>query len=208
MIQIFEGAEWGEGSPVLNDMYRDRKRIFVDLLGWNVPVIDGAYEIDQFDDEHAIYVVATNERGEHDGSIRLLPSIRPHVLGNIFPELCDGPVPSGEHIFELSRACLSPRNRAARRLQIRNAVTTAVVEFALLRGIRRFTCIADSGWLSQILSLGWDCRPLGLPREIAGLSTGALVIEIDGDTPDKLRSAGSYVPMRIVHAHTDGRAAA
>ena len=93
-------------------------------------------------------------------------------------------------------------------MQIRNAVTTAVVEFALLRGIRRFTCIADSGWLSQILSLGWDCRPLGLPREIAGLSTGALVIEIDGDTPDKLRSAGTYVPMRIVHAHTDGRAAA
>lgn len=208
MIQIFEGAEWGEGSPVLNDMYRDRKRIFVDMLGWDVPVIDGAYEIDQFDDEHAIYVVATNERGEHDGSIRLLPSIRPHVLGNIFPELCDGPVPSGEHIFELSRACLSPRNRAARRLEVRNTVTTAVVEFALLRGIRRFTCIADSGWLSQILSLGWDCRPLGLPREIAGLSTGALVIEIDGDTPDKLRSAGTYVPMRIVHAHTHGRAAA
>jgi len=208
MIQIFEGAEWGEGSPVLNDMYRDRKRIFVDMLGWDVPVIDGAYEIDQFDDEHAIYVVATNERGEHDGSIRLLPSIRPHVLGNIFPELCDGPVPSGEHIFELSRACLSPRNRAARRLEVRNTVTTAVVEFALLRGIRRFTCIADSGWLSQILSLGWDCRPLGLPREIAGLSTGALVIEIDGDTPDKLRTAGTYVPMRIVDAHTHGRAAA
>lgn len=208
MIQIFDGAEWGEGSPVLNDMYRDRKRIFVDMLGWDVPVIDGAYEIDQFDDEHAIYVVATNERGEHDGSIRLLPSIRPHVLGNIFPELCDGPVPSGEHIFELSRACLSPRNRAARRLEVRNTVTTAVVEFALLRGIRRFTCIADSGWLSQILSLGWDCRPLGLPREIAGLSTGALVIEIDGDTPDKLRTAGTYVPMRIVHAHTHGRAAA
>ncbi|BAK66638.1 putative autoinducer synthesis protein [Sphingobium sp. SYK-6] len=208
MIEIFEGAEWGESSPVLNGMYRDRKRIFVDLLGWDVPVVDGAYEIDQFDDEHAIYVVATNERGEHDGSIRLLPSVRPHVLGNIFPELCDGPVPSGEHIFELSRACLSPRNRAARRLQVRNAVTTAVVEFALLRGIRRFTCIADSGWLSQILSLGWDCRPLGLPREIAGLSTGALVIEIDGDTPDKLRSAGTYVPMRIVHAHADGRAAA
>lgn len=208
MIQIFEGAEWGEGSPVLNDMYRDRKRIFVDMLGWDVPVIDGTYEIDQFDDEHAIYVVATNERGEHDGSIRLLPSIRPHVLGNIFPELCDGPVPSGEHIFELSRACLSPRNRAAHRLEVRNTVTTAVVEFALLRGIRRFTCIADSGWLSQILSLGWDCRPLGLPREIAGLSTGALVIEIDGDTPDKLRSAGTYVPMRIVDAHTHGRAAA
>ena len=89
-----------------------------------------------------------------------------------------------------------------------SAVTTAVVEFALLRGIDRFTCIADSGWLSQILSLGWDCRPLGLPRDIAGLNTGALVIEIDSDTPDKLRTAGTYVPMRIVHANADGRAAA
>lgn len=208
MIQIFEGAQLANGLPILDGMYRDRKKIFVDLLGWDVPVVDGAYEIDQFDDEHAIYVVATNEKGEHEGSIRLLPSRRPHVLGSIFPELCDGAIPVGENVFELSRACLSPRNRAARRLQVRNAVTTAVVEFALLRGIDRFTCIADSGWLSQILSLGWDCRPLGLPREIAGLNTGALVIEIDSDTPDKLRTAGTYVPMRIVHAHADGRAAA
>ena len=70
MIQIFEGAQWANGLPILDGMYRDRKKIFVDLLGWDVPVVDGAYEIDQFDDEHAIYVVATNEKCEDEGSIQ------------------------------------------------------------------------------------------------------------------------------------------
>lgn len=120
MIQIFEGAEWGEGSPVLNDMYRDRKRIFVDMLGWDVPVIDGTYEIDQFDDEHAIYVVATNERGEHDGSIRLLPSIRPHVLGNIFPNCAMGL----SHLANISSNSAAPafRRVTVRRTDWRSAI--------------------------------------------------------------------------------------
>ena len=30
----------------------DRKRLFVDLFGWDVPVADDAYEVDQFDTAH------------------------------------------------------------------------------------------------------------------------------------------------------------
>lgn len=200
MIQVFEGTEHPGSNPILDGMHRDRKRIFVDLLKWDVPVIDGAFEIDQFDTERAVYFVSTDERGGHLGSIRLLPTAGPHILGSIFPWLCDGSVPTGLDIWELSRGCLSPSASAATRLQVRNALTTAVVEFALLRNISAYTCIADSGWLSQVLALGWDCRPLGLPRRLGRTRTGALRIDITTETPDLLRDAGTYVPMRLVIA--------
>ena len=41
----------------LRPMFEDRKRLFVDLLGWHVPVFAETYEIDQFDTPDSVYVV-------------------------------------------------------------------------------------------------------------------------------------------------------
>lgn len=38
----------------LASMFAERKRIFVDLLKWKIPVTNDRYEIDQFDDDVAI----------------------------------------------------------------------------------------------------------------------------------------------------------
>jgi N-acyl-L-homoserine lactone synthetase len=208
MIQIFRGASSFGDSPALEAMHRDRKRIFVDLLKWDVPVIDGRYEVDQFDNERAVYLVCSEEDGVHRGSIRLLPTDGEHILGSVFPWLCEGAVPSAPTIYEISRGCLSPRLRAPERLFVRNALTTAVVEYALLHEIDAFTCIADSGWLSQILSLGWDCWPLGLPQKVGRVLTGALRIDIRSDTLQKLRDAGTYQSAPLQLAPSRERVAA
>jgi len=197
MIQIFTGNAGPGAHALLDDMHRDRKRVFVDLLKWAVPVIDGAFEVDQFDTERAVYLIAANGV-EHLGSFRLLPTDGPHVLGSIFSDLCDGPVPCGSSIWEISRGCLSPRLRAVDRLRVRNRLISAAVEFATLRAITVFTCIADSGWLQQIPTLGWACEALGKPRPIAGVNTGALRIPISGRTIDELRTGRIYTPAGLL----------
>lgn len=198
MIRILDGFEGPGRDPLLDAMLRDRKRIFVDLLKWDVPVIHGEFEIDQFDGERAIYCVATDDVGHHLGSIRLLPTDRPHILGTIFPDLCLGEVPCAPDIWELSRGCLNPDLTSADRLDVRNLLTTAVVEFALWRRITAYTCIADFSWYGQILMLGWECWPLGPRRKIGRSMTGALRIDLDANTPNRLRDAGTYVPCRMV----------
>jgi acyl-homoserine lactone synthase len=208
MIQIVTGIDDPQATPETEAMFEERKRVFVDLLGWDVPVIAGRYEFDQFDTPDAVYLIEMSECGEHLGSIRLLQTDRPHLLGSLFPDLCDGPVPTGSDILEITRGCLSPRLRASERLRVRNRLTTAAVHYALLRGARAFSCVADSGWLVQILSLGWSCRPLGEPRAIAGVNTGALLIDIAYDTIPKLRAAGTYAQTPLVVAEPATRIAA
>ncbi|CAN5497335.1 acyl-homoserine-lactone synthase [soil metagenome] len=202
MIEIFQGARPPAGHRLTDGMHRDRKRVFVDLLKWDVPVVGGQFEIDQFDTERAIYLIAANERGDHLGSIRLLPTDGDHILGTIFPQLCEDAVPTSPRIYEISRGCLSPGLKAAARREVRNALTTAAVEFALLQEIESYTCIADAGWLSQILSLGWDCWPLGLPQKIGRSLTGALRIEIGPQTLRQLQDAGTYMsyPLKMADA--------
>src|SRR5438270_2217696 len=193
----------GDGLPedrILRQMFEARKRVFVDLLKWDVPVLDGRFELDEFDDEQANYIIVADREGNHLGSARLLPTTRPHILGDLFPELCAGPVPAGPDIFEITRFCLGRTQGALARRETRNRLVSALVSFALDHGIRTYTGVAEMGWLQQILAFGWDCRPLGIPRRLAGALTGALAISISPETPSLLEGNGIWTGDDVADA--------
>jgi len=192
MIIVEKGCANPIADRSLRSMFEDRKRVFVDLLGWDVPVLDGRFEVDQFDDEHASYVIIAGRDGGHLGSARLLPTTRPHILGSLFPELCAGACPADPDVFEITRFCLSRQQDAAARRQVRNRLVSALAWYALERGIRRYTGVAEIGWLQQILAFGWDCRPLGLPRRFDSRVLGAIEIRIADDTPALLAANGIW----------------
>jgi len=176
----------------LRAMFEDRKNVFVDLLKWKVPVLENRFEIDQFDDEHATYIIIAGGNGDHLGSARLLPTVRPHILGTLFPELCADPPPRGRHVFEVTRFCLSRRHGSAARLKTRNLLVSALAAYALEAKIRTYTGVAQMSWLQQILAFGWDCRPLGVPARLECGMMGALAIEITSRTPALLAANGIW----------------
>lgn len=71
-------------DAVMRAMFEARKRVFVDLLGWDLAVLADRYEIDQFDDENARYLIITDPHHSHLASARLLPTTRPHILDTLF----------------------------------------------------------------------------------------------------------------------------
>lgn len=201
---VVDAINRGAAAPLMRAMFAARKKVFVDLLNWDLPVLDGRYEVDEFDDEDAVYLILADEDGGHLGSARLLPTVRPHILDTLFPMLCEADPPRGPDIFEVTRFCLGRGLGAVRRRQVRDALVMALAEHALARGIRAYTGVAEIGWLQQILAFGWRCRPLGLPRTIGGRMLGALCIDISEESPSLLRRAGLAPPS----AATPERAAA
>lgn len=184
MLQVISGAARAANAALLEQMHRDRKTVFVDRLGWQVPVVDGL-EIDQFDGDDAIYLVAVDEAGSHAGSLRLLPTMGPHLLGDVFPQLCERPPPRGPDIWEITRLFTAPG--LADPKQVRRELSLGMVEFAVLRGIRRYTCVTHVPYLSSVLAVGWDCEPLGLPQPHGGVLLGAVAIDISLETLAMLR---------------------
>jgi N-acyl-L-homoserine lactone synthetase len=183
--------------PPLQAMFEARKRVFVDLLGWDVPILDGRFEVDQFDDEHAAYLVIGCGDGHHAGSARLLKSTRPHILDTLFPDLCASPPPRGSDVLEITRFCLGREQSSRQRLETRNLLVSALVRYALDHGVSTYTGVAEMGWLQQILAFGWQCRPLGLPRAVDGKMLGALRIDISEETPALLAQNGIYRPAPL-----------
>jgi acyl-homoserine lactone synthase len=194
MIIVTSASHQPLESEALRSMFEARKQVFVDLLKWDVPVLQGRYEVDQFDDEHAMYLIVADDEGRHLGSARLLKSVRPHILDTLFACLCASTPPRGQDVFEITRFCLSRNQNARQRLQTRNALVTALADYALQHGIVTYTGVAELSWLQQILAFGWRCRPLGLPQVIGGRALGALRIEISPETPALLERNGICAP--------------
>lgn len=174
----------------IRSMFEARKQVFVDLLRWELPVLAGRFEVDQFDDGHAVYLILTDPERRHLASARLLPTTRPGILSALYPHLCEGPPPSGPNVFEITRFCLSRGLPASERRIARDRLVAAIARFALDNGIATYTGVAELPWLQQILAFGWDCRPLGLPVIDGSRPLGALRIDIDGQTLAKLAAAG------------------
>jgi acyl-homoserine lactone synthase len=194
MIALIDTAKQAACDAAMRNMFAARKEVFVDLLGWEVPVLDGRFEVDHLDDEHARYLILTDSDHAHLGSARLLPTTRPHLLDHLFPELCAGPVPRGATTYEITRFCLGRGLGAQRRKEVRNRLVTALVEFGLANGIRTYTGVAELAWLRQILDFGWDAVQLGRALPCDGQLLGAVRIEIGDDTAARLKASGIWLP--------------
>ena len=192
MAHVICGGGSVSEDALYAQMFQERKRVFIDLLGWDLPALDGRYEVDQFDIPATRYIICASSGGEHLGSLRLLPCNGPNLLGSVFPFLCDGEPPAASDVWEISRLCLSRSIRAAERRQVRNQLATAVTRYALQNGITAYCCVADMPWYSQLLSFGWQCEPLGLPQGLECGMIGALKILITDETPALMEQAGVW----------------
>ena len=183
-------------DPALRSMFEARKRVFVDLLKWDVPVLDGRFEVDQFDTPDAVYLVLADESANHRASARLLRTDRSHILGHLFPSLCEGIIPSGLQTREITRFCIDPALCRTERRRMRNELVSALVDHALRWNITDYTAVANIPWFRQISQFGWKCRALGRQRSIGTEMLIALHIEIDDQTIPQLLDSGIYSPSR------------
>ena len=101
-------GEHGLGAPLLDSMYRLRREVFHDRLQWAVQV-DNGREHEWFDLIGPRYVVAHDGTSKVLGCCRLLPTLGPNMLRDIFPDLLDAVAPASASIWEISRFAIDRR---------------------------------------------------------------------------------------------------
>jgi acyl-homoserine lactone synthase len=190
MLLVVDHRNRVRQHAVLRSMFAARKRIFIDLLKWDLPVLAGQYEVDQFDDVHASYLIVADAHDNHLASARLLPTTRPALLDSLFADLIAAELPQGPQVLEITRFCLSREAGARLRREARDALLVGLVEFALANQIQTYTGVAELAWFEQIQGFGWACHALGEPRGTGKQALVALRIDIDETTLGRLAAAG------------------
>ncbi|WP_380784407.1 acyl-homoserine-lactone synthase [Sphingomonas sp. R86520] len=181
-----------EHCSVKKEMFAARRSVFIDLLKWKLPVFDSRYEVDQFDDSHARYVIIMKDGERHAASTRLLPTTRPHILSVLFPDLCNEPLPQGPTVLEITRFCLDRYQHRSERRAARNLLITALVDYALRETIITYTGVAEVNWFRQFSQFGWSCRALGKPKSCGPKALIPFRIDIDDQTANRMIATGIY----------------
>lgn len=183
MLRLIDRRNTSKFPDLVRSMHRDRKRLFVDVFGWDLAHENGE-ERDEFDDESAEYLVLADEAGRHVASLRFLRTDQPHLLDTVFSGLCETVIPRGADVREITRLCLPLRKRD--RIEARNILARAIIDYAAIAGVTSYTAVCHMAFLSELLSAGWRCTPLGFPQPAGGAPAGAVEIHMDDDTPSLL----------------------
>lgn len=171
-----------------NAMAAYRHKIFIERLGWPLPVENGQ-ERDQFDHSDTLYVVARDPEGAICGCARLLPTTEPYLLGEVFPQLMGGaPIPKSHEVWELSRfaaATVDGNTTVDAAINTRN-VLAASVKSAMRQGAKRLITVSPLGIERLLHRMGVHAHRAGPPMQADGKPIFACWIEIDEQTVNAL----------------------
>jgi len=179
-------------------MFRLRYETFHDRLGWNVKVTDDGLEIDDFDRvERVHYIVAKAPDSGIDACWRLLPTLGPNMLRDVFPQLLHGQAaPAAADVWELSRFAVATDRLASQESagthqlgfgELSKALMRQSAVFARRHGIARYVTVTTTAIERLLKRQGLHIHRAGPPIRIGEVMTVACFIEIDEIT---LRAIG------------------
>lgn len=176
MIKILTNGNREDSAELFDQMFKSRALVFHERLRWKVTVKDG-WETDRYDDEDPVYLASLDESGQHQGSLRLLPTTGPTMLQNEFADFFTESVDvSAPTIWECTRFCIPPQLRKDSRKATSETSAELLIglcELCLLSGIEFVVGVYDASMPRIYRRIGWNPELLARSRpEIGNISVG------------------------------------
>lgn len=187
-------------KEILKDMFFARYRVFKQKLGWNIPC-EGFLEKDQFDHDHAYYLVYLGYKGEVVGGMRMMSTAVPHMTRDVFRDAVDDPMllPSSPCVFECSRffvdteayqdyASLKERLYLQSPTDVQKVVSELLVslmEFGLGMNLSSIITVSEIRMERILRRSGWSLNRLGQPKNMG----------------DSLAVVGTLEVSEVIYSH-------
>lgn len=153
------------------EMYRFQDRHFRLRQNYNVPTFAGL-SWDNYDNPSSHYLLYRVIGGLVCGMSRLTPTTQQYMLGDLWPDMIDGPTPSAPNIWESSR--LGVAAPGALRTRIVQHLLVAKIEWAKLNEVDTFVGVMPPAlWRKVFTANGWPTEFLGAPKT---LETGETIM--------------------------------
>lgn len=200
-MTVARAGEAGLQAPLLDSMYRLRADVFHHRLGWDVRV-EGGREHDWFDLIGPHYLVARSagDSAQAIGCCRLLPTLGPNMLRDVFPQLLDGgAVPAAEHEWEVSRFAVAQTHTqgGAAFSSLPAAMVAQSLQFGAHRELSALVGVTSAAFARMLVQLGLQVDVLGTPRRIGRVVSLAFRLPLHASN---LEAAGVVAMSRQARA--------
>ena len=113
MLHYLHGSDLNRFPQLTNSMFRDRRRQFIDRMGWDLNATEEGYEVDQYDRPETLYIVCATDSGDHAGSMRFLPTSGNTMVEDHFGAVIPGIAIKSDRIWECTRFCTARSARSS-----------------------------------------------------------------------------------------------
>lgn len=165
MIRLIKGMNSRDSRALLGQMFEARRRLFSERLGWDVTVDSRGWETDQYDLIDPLYLISVDEAGNHQGSLRLLPTTGDTMLRDVFSSVFDDTVIESPLIWECTRFCIESGATTEKTVRGLHRVTTALLlgicEVGLRAGIEHIVGVFDRRMVQIYKRGGWSPELVG-----------------------------------------------
>jgi N-acyl-L-homoserine lactone synthetase len=186
-VQFISGTSSHLTDDLMTGLARYRHRVFVEMLGWPLQTKETGLELDQFDRDDTVYVVARDQGDDVVGTARLLPTTKPYLLRELFPQLMRGqPMPSSPCVWELSRFAAvdfstgdpAPPPIAQISSPVAVAMLHEVMRVGASMGARRLVTVSPLGVERLLRAAGFQAHRAGPPTVVDGHPVFACWIDL------------------------------
>ena len=200
---MIDVVTWGTAhlyGDALAQQHRLRHRLFVERNGWQVPSHDGM-EYDQFDTPAAVYLVRRDHAGVVGGVARLIPTHRPYMLKELWPDMLDGDVPTTPSVWEATRFGIEDSLEPADKRRIASEIVIGCLEYGVMMGIERYLVLMPPLIIRRTIGgAGCEVRFLGQSRELAAYPVAAAEIRVSPEALARARARAGIEYDVIRHA--------
>jgi acyl-homoserine lactone synthase len=169
MVIILNGSERRKHPDHFERLFQLRYRVFVKQRGWSLPVANNC-EIDQYDDDDAVYFLDLDDEENIQGTVRMTPTVKSSLLADYFPHLVEsGQSPRSQRIYEATRYIVLPSQKSRDALRLaKGRLLTVLLEWCLDKRLSHLQTVIDAGTLSSFVEITQQTMPLGLPHPYGG----------------------------------------
>jgi len=170
-------------ADIVSSMHEFRHEIFVRRLGWSLPMLEGI-ERDEYDNDNTVYFVVQDALGKVTACTRLLPTVTPCMLHELFGELLgSNPPPRDPAIWELSRFATNVRKSGDGRALALSEPTLQllweVLRFAGQHSVERLVLVTSVAIERLLIRSGFPVHRVAAPCRMPDGLFVALFIEVE-----------------------------
>jgi N-acyl-L-homoserine lactone synthetase len=192
-------------EDVLQSFFKLRHRVFRERLGWTCGsgFADTDVELDEFDDDEAIYLLIRNYKNEVIAGLRLLRTNRRHILGDCFPSMLDNSPIRDPKVLEVTRFVVDPskEHRGGNERAVSQLVW-GLQSYGLLVGLSYYVSLSYVGMERILRAAGCRFWRLGAPQKIDGRSSIALKFEISSEILSFCKMKAGVVAIGNASGHS------
>jgi N-acyl-L-homoserine lactone synthetase len=174
---VFTTEELNPG--LVDTLYEFRKRLFIDLMGWDLAARDGR-ERDQFDTPVALYSALFRDESLI-GCFRAIRTDKDYLVRGVFPHLATlKGFPQRWDPWEISRFGVLP---VENRIEAARVNYSLMFRFAQVRQATTLVALADLTYERFLTQLGIRTRRYGQPQCIGTRADGEPMWVVAGEIP-------------------------